>query len=87
MTVLSWTDKKKLNICWSLFSFYNWPSLVFLLSTAIHFFNVAKASTGKKLQRHMGTSALRNHLKNKYTTEWRKHLCSVHEIISSAVGK
>lgn len=35
----------------------------------------------------MGTSALRSHLKNKYATEWGKHLCSVHEIISSPVGK
>jgi hypothetical protein len=35
----------------------------------------------------MGTSALRSHLKNKYATEWGKHLCSVLEIISSAAGK
>lgn len=35
----------------------------------------------------MGASALRSHLKNKYAKEWEKHLCSVHEIISSAVGK
>lgn len=78
---------RKLTIHWSLFPFYNW-CLVFLFSTpTLFFFNVAKASTEKKLQRHMGTSALRSHLKNKYATEWRKHLCSIHEIISSAVGK
>lgn len=70
-----------------LFSFCNWSSLVFLHSTsALLFANVAKASAEKKLQRHVGTSALRSHLKNKYSTEWGKHLCSIHKIFGSAGG-